>query len=309
MRPSPREVLLALVLLVTASVAGAQPPPCQTAVRRIELPTGGGAVPPELCISPGLSTTVLFDRALVRDAVLLEGRERFRRVEALGSLLVLVPSEKLQPGERLSLKVRFADAEAPESVSFVLVVYRDQAERQVEVSRPARPADACQGEVQRQEAELQRKEAELQRCLAERAAPPAGLEESALLAQLLAQGAIDDNGLTVQQLTFRKQLSSNEDMPQLIRVTVYRAKTRIVVEVEMAMREGGKAWRTQGASLQQPSGPALQPWIFQPAPLLAGDSGSVWVEISNRRVHGSYTLELWDEGKARTITVPGLKFP
>ena len=48
---------------------------------------------PELCISPGLSTTLLFDRELAKDAVELEGRERFRRVEAAGSLLVLVPSE------------------------------------------------------------------------------------------------------------------------------------------------------------------------------------------------------------------------
>src|SRR5512139_2212673 len=126
-------VLLALLFLASTSLAQTQVLPCQTEARRIEL-VAGSALPYELCISPGLSTTLLFERALEGDAVLLEGRERFRRVEAAGSLLVLVPSEQLNPGERLRLQVRFAEGAVPQRATFILVVHRGLAERQVEVS-------------------------------------------------------------------------------------------------------------------------------------------------------------------------------
>ncbi|WP_224240580.1 DUF2381 family protein [Hyalangium gracile] len=311
MRPCSPALLLALLVLVTSSAVSAQPAACQTTVRRIEL--GAGAVsPPEVCISPGLSTTLLFDRPLARDAVLLEGRERFQRLEVAGSLLVLVPSEKLEPGERLRLKVRFTPPDAPESATFVLVVHREEAERQVEISRASRPPDSCLSELQRTEVELQRKEVELQRCLAARPSPASLPDPRVSLAALLSDGAIDASGLTSQLVPLREFPAARTDTARVKQVTVYRSIARLVVAVQLAAPEGMKPWQAVGASLVRPSGEALQAqWLVQPRALTSGERESVWMEVDipSDGARGSYTLELWDEARARTITVPGVRFP
>ena len=269
------------------------------------MPVAGSASPPEVCISPGLSTTVLFDRPLAKEAVVLEGRERFQRMDVAGSVLVLVPSEKLTPGQRLQLKVRFGAAEAPESATFVLVVHRDEADRQVEVSRPSRPTDSCQ-------TELQRKEAELQRCLSAGERAPASSEQQASLAALIANEIVDEKGIATHKLAPRQLPPAQANAPQVTRVTLYRSRARLVVAVELTVPDGMKPWQGVGASLLRPSGEALQrPWLVQLDPIESGYLGSVWVEVEvpSDGARGSYTLVLWDEGKARTLTIPDLKWP
>jgi uncharacterized protein (TIGR02268 family) len=297
-------VLLALGLLVTGSEARAQPAACQTAVRRIEL-AAGTLSPPELCISPGLSTTLLFDRALARDGVVLEGRERFQRVEAAGSMLVLVPSEKLEPGQRLQLKVRFTGTEAPESASFVLVVHADQAERQVEISRAPSGAGSCQ-------TELQRKQEELQRCVAQAERLPPRPERRASLAELILEGGLDTRLLPSVRFNRRELTSASAAQLEAGGVTVYRSVTRLVVLVKVEGPDGMAPWRAVGATFRGPWGEALQPlWVVQPKLLESGTQGKVWVEaeLPPEGSRGTFTLELWEEGQARTLTVPGLRAP
>lgn len=304
MRPCAPAVLLALLLLVTGSAARAQPSSCQTSVRRIEL-APGAASPPELCISPGLSTTLLFDRPLAKDGVVLEGRERFRRVDSAGALLALVPSEQLQPGERLQLKVRFAGAEAPESASFVLAVHRDEAERQVEISRAPSGAASCQ-------AELQRKQEELQRCLAQADSPSPRSERRASLAELLAEGGVDEQLLTSVTFNRRELHQTSGEGLEATRATLYRSLSRLVTLVEVEGPDGMSPWRAVGATLRGPSGEALQTlWVVQRQPLVSGAESKVWVEVELPRgaSRGPYILELWEEGKTRTLTVQGVKLP
>jgi len=301
MRPSSFAVLLALLLLVTASVARAQPSPCQNPVRRIELSMSQSSLP-ELCISPGLSTTLLFDQELARDAVELEGRERFRRVEATGSLLVLVPSEKLVPGDRLRLKVRFTEGSTPASAAFVLVVYPDQAERQVEISRPVAPG-TCQ-------AELQRKEEELQRCLDQRASPsPPPL---ASLAALMMENAVDRRMVTTRQITSPGLIPPPAEGLAVTTVTLYRSPSRLVVEVLVTDTDPEKPWMAAGATLLGPSGEVLEPLhVLQLQPLNPGEFGQVWVEtiVPPTGAIGPLTLEVWDSERTRSFTLKSLRMP
>jgi uncharacterized protein (TIGR02268 family) len=301
MRPCTFAVLLALLLLVTASVARAQPSPCQNPVRRIELPTSQGALP-ELCISPGLSTTLLFDQELARDAVELEGRERFRRVEATGGLLVLVPSERLVPGERLRLKVRVTEGSTPASMAFVLVVYRDQAERQVEISRPPAPG-TCQ-------AELRRKEEELRRCLDQRASlPPPPL---ASLAALMMEDAVDPRLVTTRKMTSASLIPAPAEGLAVTKVALHRSLSRLVVEVWVMSTDPEKPWMAAGATLLGQSGEVLEPLhVLQLQPLNPGEAGQVWVEAlaSPMGAIGPLTLEVWNSERTRSFTLKGLRMP
>ncbi|HYI02549.1 DUF2381 family protein [Hyalangium sp.] len=303
MRLCSSAVPLALLVLVTAAVARAQPPPCQTLVRRIEL-AADPPVLPELCISAGLSTTLLFDQALALDAVELEDRERFERVESTHSLLVLIPSEKLVPGERLRLTVRFTEAGTPASATFVLVVHRGQAERQVEVFRPRSPG-SCQ-------AELQLKAAELQSCLEQRALPPPRVEAQASLAGLLMDGVLDGKGITSVNVTSQSIALPPAESFEVQRVFLHRSRSRLVVEVQVKNGDSASPWTAAGAVLLGPPGERLEPfWVLQGTPLGPGEVGTVWVEAraSSKGPIGPYTLELWDENKAHTFILKGLKVP
>jgi uncharacterized protein (TIGR02268 family) len=299
MPPCLPALLLALLLLGVASPAQAQPSPCQTGVRRLEL-EGGSAPPPEICISPGLTTALLFDRELA-EPVELEGRPRFERVDALGQAVLLLPSAKLSPGERLRLTVRFKAAEAPTSGTFLLVVHRDQAERQVEITRaPSRPA-ACQ-------AELARKEAELQRCLG--GLPTAtGPDRQDSLARLLAAGAFGRGGLLARPLAFEAPSPAPSTALQVAGLHLHRTPRRLVVQVVLVNLEPVKPWRAGGALVTTASGQELAPLlVVQPAPLVPGSVGSVWVELEapDEKLLERCTLRLWDEDTARTLTFPGL---
>ncbi|MBN1208282.1 MAG: DUF2381 family protein [Myxococcaceae bacterium] len=294
---SPR-VFLALCLVTTSSLAWAQPSPCQTAVRQIEL--GASSAPPsEICISPGLSTTLLFDGKLVAEAVVLEGRERFRQVELAGNLLVLLPSERLSPGERLRLKVRFAEGGDPMSAAFVLVVHRGQAERQVEVSRAHPAANTCQ-------LELQRKQEELQRCVAQ------GVVSPPSIAGLLAGGLLDSTGVTTPAAAQQDLTLISEDELHVASVRFYRSSRRLALEVEVSNVDTARPWALEGATLRSRPGEVQKLLsVMQTAPLAPGTTAAVWVEIDRPKEDApkSYTLELWDAGRARTITLQGLRLP
>lgn len=301
MRPCSSAVLLALLLLVTASVARAQPSPCQNPVRRIELAASPSSLP-ELCISPGLSTTLLFDQELAKDAVELEGRERFQRVEATDSVLVLVPSEKLMPGERLQLKVRFTEAGTPASSAFVLRVYRDQAERQVEIFRPPAPG-TCQ-------AELQRKEEELQRCLDQRASPPP--QALASLAALMMENDIDPRLLTSREVTSSSLIPAPAEGLAVTQVVLHRSLSRFVVEVHLGNTDPEKPWVAAGATLLGRSGEVLELFhVLQLHPLEPGEVGQAWVEapLPLTGALGPLTLEVWDSERTRSFTLKGLRVP
>lgn len=306
MRPCSPAVLLALLLLVTASVARAQPSPCQNPVRRIELAKSSSSLP-ELCISPDLTTTMLFDQELAKDAVELEGRERFRQVQAASSMLVLVPSKKLMPGERLQLKVRFTEGSTPASAAFVLVVYRDQAERQVEITRPP-AAGTSQAELQRMEEELQRMKEELQRCQEQHASPP----PLASVAAVMMENALDPRLVTSRKITSPSSIPAPAEGLAVTQAVLHRSLSRLVIEVLVTNTDPEQPWTAAGAVVLGRSGEVLEPLhVLQSPPLEPGESGQVWVEIPvpSAGPIGPLTLEVWDSERTRTFTLKGLRMP
>ncbi|AEI62615.1 hypothetical protein LILAB_03450 [Corallococcus macrosporus] len=86
---------------------------------------GGAATAPvpELRIAAGLATLLIFDAPLDRGAMELEGRSRFRLVDVGERILALEPLEDLGRGERLMLRVRYADGASPEQGVFALVTH------------------------------------------------------------------------------------------------------------------------------------------------------------------------------------------
>lgn len=295
MPPSPLAALLALLLLGTASAAWAQPSPCQTGNRRIPLKEGPAPLA-ELCVSPGQATLLLFDRSLAGSRLELESQARFERVETTDKSLILVPSGKLLLGERLRLTVRFAEGESPLSATFVLVV-RPEAERQVEVVRPPRSAEACQ-------AELARKEEELRGC---QGAP--ALHPRSGLARLLAQHTLGDSTIPKRALQSEPPVLSPKAALEAFGLTLHFINFRRVVEVPLKNTEASKPWRVGGGRLTSASGKELELLdAVQRAPIAPGKKLSVWVELDvpPESAAESYTLQLWDEDKARAVTLPGL---
>jgi uncharacterized protein (TIGR02268 family) len=297
-------VLLALVLLAVPCLARAQATPCQTETRHIEW-EAGSALPPEVCISPDLSTTVLFERPLDADSVVLEGRERFRRVEVAGSLLVLVPSQQLKAGEKLSLKVRLAGAESPRSVEFRLVVHPGQAERQLEVSFPKRAADSCT-------AQLQDTQAQLQRCQEEKASSQAGAEGGASILGLITAGLIDEGGISALRLDTAAFAQAPENALEVKEVTLYRSSKRLALRVKVKNPASAKPWSLEGAALLVRPGQAQEPLSLSKDPAVpSGATQLLWLEweLPIENVQRVFALRLWEVGQARPVTVQGLRLP
>jgi uncharacterized protein (TIGR02268 family) len=299
--PSPVP-LLVLLLLAGSSSVRAQPHSCETTARRVEL-AAGAAPPVEVCVSPGLSTTLLFDSAISPEGVVLEGRNLFQRVEVGDRLLVLVPSARLEPGKRLRLEVRFARGEVPTSVTFTLVAHPSQAERQVELVRAGRLAESCQEE-------LRRKEAELAQCQQQLARPFS--EAPASLGRLIVGGLLDKDSLKTALLTKEALVQPPGEAVRVLQATLFRSTSRLVLHLRLKSADARTAWAFEGGELLGASGEAGQAlWFRQAAALPPGVSGDLWVEleIPTRSAREPQTLKLWDAGKARTITLRNLKLP
>lgn len=293
MRSPCSALLLVPVLLAGTTPAWAQAPTCQAGAPHLELTSE--AVPPvEICIRPGQFTPFFFDMPLVGSAVVLEGREHFGRVEVSPQALLLAPSEQLPPGTRLQLEVRFADGQAPERARFTLVVHPEQFARQVEVSRAKPPAGPGPAQARRLEEELQRCEAQLADTSALASMP---------LSQAAARGAIDEKGLSVH-LFFPEDFSQSPgEVHQVQRLTFYRTSTALALEVLLLNEAPAQPWRLEGAALLGPGGAVL------PAKAVLTQAERLYMEWESRGPPKSFTLQLWDAGKARTITVRNLKLP
>ncbi|MDY7231280.1 DUF2381 family protein [Hyalangium rubrum] len=304
MRSSCLVRLLVLLPLAGAPLARAQPAPCQPEGRRLEL-ADGTASPPEVCIAPGLSTTLLFDAPLLEGEVVLEGREHFERVEAAGRTLVLVPTEKLPATARLRLEVRFAPGTAPTRAAFSLVARSAQAERLVEVSRPPSPTDSCP-------ARAEQLEAALQQCQAERARTSEPFGDPPSLAAMLIGGMFDERDIRALRLDKSELTAAPGEVVQVERLSLHGTRSRLAVKVLLRNRDA-RPWVLAGASLTDASGQVKQAlWIQRREPLAPGASDFVWLElempgpgISPR----TFTLQLWDEGRQRTATVRGARLP
>jgi uncharacterized protein (TIGR02268 family) len=167
----------------------------------------------EVRIGPGLSINLFFDARLNREAMDLEGRERFQRVVLSEETLTLLPSRAMLPGEAFSLTVRYADGAEPASARFRLVVVPPaEAEFQVDVFRHPLPVSFFQHKEQEARAEARQCQAALTRARA----------EGAGLAGLILAGQVDEKGVS-GRIIFNLLTMGSEGTFELVRATGYRA--------------------------------------------------------------------------------------
>jgi len=304
---SPSFALLALVLLDGPAIAQPSAAICQTGVQHVEFSAALTGEVPTVCISPRQATTLSFDSEFMRESLTLEGREKFTVVDAGQSILKLVPSEKLVPGERLKLTARFKDDDAPAGAALHLVVHAVQATPYVEVHREKRTVESCERELKEKEAALQQCRADNERLRNERSGPGG-------IIGLRASGIMDGNGVSSHEITksITRAVTNAFSTPG---VTAYRSATRVAVEVDLEVPEDAPAWKPENAMLmlQGRKGVELKVVaLWPPDPITPGVFGggvSVEAEAPPDVATGIFTLKLWDASGARTVTISGIKFP
>lgn len=279
--------------------------------RPIELTAEPPGVEPEVIISPGKSTTLTFDAALLRtadgeDTVELEKREAFALVDAGLTTLRLIPSARLKPGERLRLKVQFKERAAPSGAALTLVVHAARAEQVVEVYRNARPVESYQQEAREARAQAAQCRGDLERARAE-CAGPGGLRG------LLATEQLGEEGVAAKDLA-RTATQAPENALSAWYVRSYRATGRVAVDLWLKALAGAQPFTVAGAALTGKRGAELRVlpvWASGPITDNPDERGRVVVEAdaTAAEARGVYTLKLWEAGTGRTVVFSNVTFP
>jgi uncharacterized protein (TIGR02268 family) len=301
-------VAVLLVLFASTSVAGSPPAaPCTQGTRRIELTHELEGELPTLCIGPRLSTLLVFYGAeLARGGVAVEGQERFTRVEVGDTVLRLEPSEKVTPGERFKVTVRFRDEALPTSVTLWLVVHPAWLEPLVEVHRQKRTVESCQQEVRENNAQLRQCVDENERLLTEKGVPEG-------LTGLLASGLVDQKGVVSSKLEMSADPSVKDTLVSVLTGHCYRSQRRVVVELIMRVSPGQEPWIAGEAELVGQGRRALRVLrTWQREPIGPGKKDTrVWIEAeaTPEEARGTFTLTVWEAQGHRRIVVTGVRFP
>lgn len=159
-------VVLALIPLLASTLSVAQPRPAARErqvinSRQLVLPTSTLGPMPEVRVAPGILTTLVFDAALARDSVKLDGEgTRIRMVDVGDRSVIVEPLVELGQ-ERVLLRVRFADGAAPEGATLALVSDPAQVDSHARVSRRAHSAGALEKELAEVRARCEAREVEL----------------------------------------------------------------------------------------------------------------------------------------------------
>jgi uncharacterized protein (TIGR02268 family) len=289
------------------ATATAQPrlAPCEESPRRIELSTEPTGEVPELCIGAGLSTIISVEGAeFFPEGVSLEGRERFTLVEVGHTMLRLVPSEHVAPGERFKLTLRFKDSAAPSSATFWLGVYPGQAEPLVAVYREKRTVESCQQEVKEKQAQLRQCREDNARFQAESTGPRG-------LSGLLTTRLMNETGVIPKDIKKSVTPHPANAFP-VVEAWSYRSASRVAVELRLITTEAVPSWKAVEAELVGPGRRTLRkPSLWQGEP--SGPDATVRVvvetEATEAEAQGSFTLTVWSHEGTRSIVLTGVTFP
>jgi len=299
---------LAAFTLLSQAPAAAEPlrlPECDEVQARLELAAEPTTQVREVCISPGLTTTfVFFGGELQPEGVALEGAGRFTLAEVGKQSLSLLPSDKLAPGERLKLTVRFAGAEAPAMATFLLVVHPARATRQVEVFRHMRTLASYQ-QAEKEQAE------KLRQCRQENGRLRTQAGERPGLTGLISTGLLGKEGVATRDLPDIKLLPPGA--VEWKDAWSYRANGVVAVEVQLSFPEGTTLWASAEAALSRPTHPPLRVlsvWL-EPVPDQKRPTLRVVVEAkaTGEELGGTFTLKLWNAQGPGSFTLTGVAFP
>ncbi|QRN94903.1 DUF2381 family protein [Archangium violaceum] len=300
-----------LALLATTPVL-AEPPSEEwdmVVARHLELTADSTGQVHEVRISPGLTTTLVFNAPLLHGGVVLEERERFRAMtvdEATG-IVMFLPSGALPPGTQPLLTVRFADGAVPASATFRLVVHPTQAEPQVNVYRQPRSAETFQLEARQAHERAERCEARLAQTQTEEKSPGG-------IAELIDSGlVVGPRGIAAKDIYSTTQQPPGEALKRRTTYS-YRAEGRVAVALEVE-NTSARPWTVdaEGVVLVGKGGARLRVLrVWQPEPILPGKKRGLVVveaEATEEQARGAYVLRLGEASGPRTVTLRGVTFP
>ena len=299
MLPSPPWSLLALLSLRGAAVA--EPPAVASCedVQRIELALEPTAAAREICVSPGLTTSLHFDAPAIVD---LQDEVHFEAVVRARKLLTVMPPPDMSAGERLRLTVRFEGEPVSSGITLMLVGHSGQATHQVEVSRDERTRESLRRELLQERART----AQLREALTR---TQALLDQSGGLRSLIASKTMGSDGVQARELKLEVPATSGGGL-SWVSGNSYRADRSVAAEVWL-MNSGPEPWQVAGASLVDARGVEIKGLKFRQDEVIAPDQlKPVIMEVgaSYEQSRGEFTLTLWDAG-GRTITLPKVTFP
>ncbi|MFB1481956.1 DUF2381 family protein [Corallococcus sp. RDP092CA] len=301
----PSSLFVVLPLLLWSSLVLAASPGAKDAVEgtvRMEVGAEDTVTRP-VRIGAGVSTTLLFDTDIQQDQVSLESRARFARVSTGSSVLVLVPTHDLQPGEAVKLTVPFKDASStfPPRLSLTLVVDPGAVDRQVEVYRRARSAESYRQEAQQLRVELER----LRR---ERVPPVDGARAQTGFGGLLMMTS-EFPGLSVQRALERFNCRRPCSL-LVVKASSYTSGARRAVKLSLKAADK-KPWTIGRAVLVDRKGkewPSLPP--TQSGPITTESQATVVLEFEvNSPELVGYQLNVSDVDGTRTVQWSGIHFP
>ena len=305
--PAPSSATLPLLLLLVGAAAAAQPSSPSSATadapRLVVLSATAPGEVPEVPIKPWRLTTFLLGLPLKLAGVELEERERFARVGVLEDMLTVLPSSAFGVGRRLKLRLRFMEGTVPASADFVLVVSPTQAVPQVEVNLQPDAPHASWQELEAERIKVRQCQAGLERARQE----PDGLTG------LLANGQVDETGLSARHLERKTDFTQPPGQPLNVwEATAYRARGVVALALWVT-NPSGKPWTAAGAALVGEGGGRLKVLRVWPAePLPPGTERQrvlVEAELGKTEARGPFTLLLWQDGEPPRVSLDGVMFP
>lgn len=294
----PLASLLALVLSTDASdTAIPHLLDCMGESFGVELSAEPGSRTAKVCIHPGSGTLFLFDSPLLAKSVEVQQRERFVDVAVGNRSVTLMPPTDMQPGERFSVQVRFADDTAPTSATLELVAHPSWAAKQVSVVHPPADVKNCP-----EEPRTKRHGPDLTGLLAEGVM---ALAVTGVKAKDLSKENICPTGKVISWGRIFSYLSATS------RKQAGQPLLRLAVAVELR-NHGMTTWMPTGASLGRAGQRAKELSIWTDRPLPPGTSRH-WVmmetELTESESREVYTLDIWDDSGSRRVSIGHVAFP
>ncbi|HYI00594.1 DUF2381 family protein [Hyalangium sp.] len=273
---------------------------CESASPRVALGSQPSEALPRVCVSLGLTTSILLNSPIDPDSLVLQERSRFAFVAVTDRSIMLIPPANLSPGETFNLTIGFLDGTAPAMATFVLVGHPALATRQVEVFRQVMSAEAYQRETQEARAEVAHLREQLSRAQMNR-------EQPAGLAGLLAKGEISKGGLLGPKVL----PNTIKGAAKLREHWSFRFADTGDVAVSLQLQPRDQERTVTRATLTDGHGSALPPQTFWTSgPVRPTEWGRVVLEwsLSESRAKLTYTLIL-ERDDGSVLRVEEVTFP
>jgi uncharacterized protein (TIGR02268 family) len=234
---------------------------------------------PEVRVAAGIATTFVFNAAIDRASVEVEGRAtRFRLVDPGERTLFIEPLVEPKDGERLIVRVRYKDGAFPAYAIFALVSHPTVVDTRVDVSRVQLSPEALA--------------TELAQC------------EAGGPINLVLSGRLGGEGVRARRINPLQGVQSGMVLPAGIG---YRASTWALVAVHVRNLPGQQPWTVGEARLTRADGtPVKVLAVRMDRPQLApGETGLVVAETEAPywEVGTVFRVELREKGGGRNLVI------